>query len=234
MQFSIDQEIFLLYPDLNIAVVIIKDANNAEQLEEVGALLRHEEHVLREIARAVPVLEQENIRCWKEAYKQFGVGREYRSSIEALFRRIVKGGNVPRINTLVDVYNAASIKYLLPVGGEDLAKVKGDLRLVRAQGDEHFIALGQIENDPPITGEVMYRDDAQVLCRRFNWREADATKLTRDTTRAVLVVEALPPTSSIEVKEAASFLGSCIEKYCNAKAEHFLLNSQQPAIHFLP
>ncbi|MEZ4529653.1 MAG: phenylalanine--tRNA ligase beta subunit-related protein [Thermomicrobiales bacterium] len=66
---------------------------------------------------------------------------KYRSSIEAMLRS-AQSGRLRPINPLVDLYNAISLRHLLPVGGEDLAAIVGDVRLTRAQGDEEFTPLG--------------------------------------------------------------------------------------------
>lgn len=82
---------------------------------------------------------------------------------------------------------------VLPVGGEDLDAYAGPMRLVRAAGDEPFdtTAGGEPVVEHPEPGEVVWRDDAGVTCRRWNWRQCTRTRLTTTTTRAVLVVDTL-------------------------------------------
>ena len=82
------------------------------------------------------------------------------------------------------------------------------IALTRADGTESFLALGGSENEPPPPGAVIYRDDAGVICSCWNWREADRTKLTPDTQRAVLVIEAIPPVTREELDLALDALGN--------------------------
>ena len=71
---------------------------------------------------------------WRAAFAQFGVKpSKYRSSIEAMLRS-AQSGRLRSINPLVDLYNTISLRHQLPVGGEDLAKIVGDIRLTRATG----------------------------------------------------------------------------------------------------
>ncbi|MDQ2682456.1 MAG: phenylalanine--tRNA ligase beta subunit-related protein, partial [Chloroflexota bacterium] len=76
--------------------------------------------------------------------------------------------------------------------------------------DEHFVPLGGSEPEPPPPGAVIYRDDAGVICSCWNWREADRTRLTEDTTRAVLVIESIPPLSPDDLQFALDALGTRI------------------------
>jgi DNA/RNA-binding domain of Phe-tRNA-synthetase-like protein len=124
--------------------------------------------------------------AWREAYRAFGAKpNRTRPSLEALLRRLDRG--LPRIDRLTDTYNAVSLSCLLPVGGEDLAGYRGPPRLVRAAGDEVFDTEG-----PPDPGEIVWRDDAGVTCRRWNWRQCARTRLSTDTTSAVFVLDWLP------------------------------------------
>ena len=129
---------------------------------------------------------------WREAFRAFGAKpQRTRPSVEALLRRVEAG--LPRIDRITDAYNAVSIACLLPVGGEDLARYAGPARLVRATGDEDFdtTADGQPAIEHPEPGEVVWRDDRGVTCRRWNWRQCVRTRITHSTSRAMFVLDGL-------------------------------------------
>jgi DNA/RNA-binding domain of Phe-tRNA-synthetase-like protein len=131
--------------------------------------------------------------AWREAYRAFGAKpQRTRPSVEALLRRLDPDG-LPRIDRITDVYNAVSIAHALPIGGEDRAAYRGPARLVRATGSEPFdtTAGGEPAVEHPEAGEVVWRDDAGVTCRRWNWRQCSRTRITTGTTRAVFVLDAL-------------------------------------------
>jgi DNA/RNA-binding domain of Phe-tRNA-synthetase-like protein len=133
------------------------------------------------------------VEAWRAAYRSFGAKpQRTRSSLEALLRRIPTG--LPRVDRLTDVYNAVSVAYRLPIGGEDLDTYAGPPRLVRAVGDEPFDTTkdGAVVQDPPEQGEVVWRDDIGVTCRRWNWRQCLRTRLSPSTTRALFVLDWLP------------------------------------------
>ena len=100
---------------------------------------------------------------------------------------------LPRIDRLTDIYNAISVRYLLPVGGEDLARYRGPARLTRAAGDEPFDTVrdGEPVTGHPESGEVIWRDDAGVTCRCWNWRQCVRTRITLETTSAMFILDGL-------------------------------------------
>lgn len=148
--------------------------------------------------------------AWRAAYTAFGARpSRTRNSAEALARRALTG-TLPRINRLVDAYNAVSVAHLVPVGGEDADRIRGGMRLVRATGDEPFetTADGEPVIDHPEPGEVVWRDEEGVTCRRWNWRQGTRTRLTVNSTRALFLLERLEPMSLTALRAAADELAA--------------------------
>jgi DNA/RNA-binding domain of Phe-tRNA-synthetase-like protein len=129
-------------------------------------------------------LDHPHLLAWREAFRSFGVKpRRAVCSAEALIAR----GDLPRVGPLVDRYNAVSVRWAVPVGGEDLDRVVPPVRLVFATGAEPFDG-----GDPPRAGEVVWLDSEGVTCRRWNWRQGVRTRLTEATGRAYFLFDALP------------------------------------------
>ncbi|MCZ4120518.1 B3/B4 domain-containing protein [Streptomyces sp. H39-S7] len=153
--------------------------------------------------------EDPHIAAWREAYTAFGAKpSRTRNSAEALARRALADGGLPRINLLVDLYNAVSVARLVPVGGEDTDHIRGGMRLVRAGGHEKFetAAGGAPVVEHPEPGEVVWQDDTGVTCRRWNWRQGVRTRLTEDSVNAVFLLERLAPMPLDELHTAAGEL----------------------------
>ncbi len=130
-------------------------------------------------------LDHPHLVAWREAFRAFGAKpKRYQCSAEALIRRV---DGLPSINRLVDLYNAVSVVHAVPVGGEDVDRVVGTVRLRFAGDDEVFDG-----GDPPKPGEVVWADEVGVTCRRWNWRQGVRTRLTESTTRAYFLFDALP------------------------------------------
>src|SRR5215217_8161869 len=121
-------------------------------------------------------------------------------------RRAASG--LPRVNRLTDLYNAVSVLHQIPVGGEDLTRYHGAPRLVRATGEEPFdtVADGRVVREQADPGEVVWRDDVGVTCRRWNWRQAHRTQLGDDTTAGLFILDALDPMTDEALHAAAEDL----------------------------
>jgi DNA/RNA-binding domain of Phe-tRNA-synthetase-like protein len=129
------------------------------------------------------------------------------------------------VNVLVDLYNAVSVRALTPVGGEDLDCLKGALRLTIANGDEPFDG----HDGAPRPGEIVWRDDAGVTCRRWNWRQGLRTRLTDATTRAFFVFDRLPGLDEKELNDAASQLESLLRaRWPRGTTQRIRLRRDQP------
>lgn len=213
---SVDPEVFSLRPDYR-AVVLAAEGLQTSGLEtEIQGLLARAETSAREAAATAPVADLPHIAAWRDAFRAFGAKpSDYRNSAEALLRRASDG--LPRINPLTDIYNALSVIYQAPIGGEDLDGYEGPARLVRARGDEPFdtLASGDTALEYPKPGEVVWRDDRGVTCRRWNWRQCQRTQLTARTTRAFFIIDALGPLSDLRVSELEAELTQWLER-CGA------------------
>lgn len=216
MNLIISDTIFEDFPGLILGVVILHDIDNSQNKAEITELLRQAEAGLTGKFGDTPVIEHPHVAIWREAYRKFGAKpKDYPSSVENLTRRVLNGAVIGHINNLVSLYNTISLKHILPVGGEDLDKIVSDVLLTRAGHDEPAtLLLGEKEARAPHAGEIIYKDAAGAICRRWNWKEADRTKLTPETKNAFLVIESLPPVSRDVVETATRDLAELVERYC--------------------
>jgi len=226
MKFKIDTRIFEKFPGLKIGVVTARNIDNHGLSDEIMQLIREKEREIRENYDTETLSQHSKINSWRGAYSSFGAKpKKYKSSVESLYRMILKGLDLRHINNIVDLYNYISIKYMIPAGGDDVAKVDGDITLKFAVGDEPFTALNSKEKETAKEGEVVYTDSKEVLCRRWNWRECDKTKMTEETKDVILVVEALPPMTKEELDEVEEDLSRLITKYCGGEIRADILDN---------
>lgn len=223
----IDSTIFDTFPETIIGIVKVSEFINSNA--ETYTLLRGSEAYAKDHYTA-PILELGDISKWREVYRLMGVKKGTRVSIEALLKRVLKNKELPSINPLVDIYNSVSIKHLFPCGGEDLSTIQGDIHLTTALGHESFMTIGSDENTPPNPGEIVYKDDLGCLCRCWNWREADRTKLTEETSEALLVIEAISSDRRSELEAALEDLSKLCRILLNAKTECFIMDSSHRCI----
>lgn len=210
---TVDAAVFALRPDYRALLVVAVgiEAGPGDDASE-AELVAAEEHARRLLADT-PVDQLPHIAAWREAYRAFGAKpQRTRNSVEALTRRAPAG--LPRVNRLVDLYNAVSVVHQLPIGGEDLDRYTGPPRLLRAAGDEVFdtVADGVPAIEHPDPGEVVWCDPAGVTCRRWNWRQGARTQLRDDSRSALFILDALGPMTDAALTAAADDLAAQVRR----------------------
>ncbi|MEV4382473.1 phenylalanine--tRNA ligase beta subunit-related protein [Streptosporangium sp. NPDC049644] len=199
----VDPAVSALRPDFAVLVIGVYGLHNGPTDDRSRAWLA-------EAAEKAVAADDARVEAWRETYRAFGAKpQRTRPSVDALVRRMPP----PEINRVVDAYNAISIRYGLPIGGEDLTRYEGTARLVRAAGDEPFevVERGEPAIDHPEIGEVVWRDDRGVTCRRWNWRQCVRTRITEETTDALFLLERLAPLSIEELRTAGDELVGLLE-----------------------
>ncbi len=231
MKFSVDGRIFEKFPGLNIGVCVAKGIDNRGTDNELVELMQERQRCIRQKFAAETLSQHPKIAAWRKVYSSFGAKpKKYKSSVESLYRMILKGVDLRHINRVVDVYNYISLKHMVPVGGDDTSRVEGDIRLTFARGDEIFRPLNSVETEVAKEGEVVYLDSAEVLCRRWNWRECDKTKMTEASTDVVLVVEGLPPVIKENVEEILAELSQSVKRHCGGDCQQVILDAKNPEL----
>jgi DNA/RNA-binding domain of Phe-tRNA-synthetase-like protein len=191
-QAQVDHAVLALRPDYAALLVVADGLSPGPSDDATDKLLRAAEEAASAALRGRAPADLAPVADWRAAYQAFGARpSRTRPSVEALLRRADAG--LPRIDRITDVYNAVSVRRLLPVGGEDLSRYHGPARLVRADGDEPFDTVrdGEPALEHPAPGEVVWRDDAGVTCRCWNWRQCVRTRITHATVTAVFVLDGL-------------------------------------------
>jgi lysyl-tRNA synthetase class 2 len=232
MRLTITSAVLDLFPGTLLGVAVASGIDNAGDDPELAESLRRAEASIPGRFHGVPVPEHPNIAVWREAYRRFGAKpKDYPSSVENLVRRALKGHAMAHINRVVDIYNAVSLETLLPAGAEDLGAIAGDVELaIAAEGEPPVRLLGEAEARPPHPGEVIYRDRSGAICRRWNWKEADRTRLTEGTRDALVVVEGLPPVEARAVSAAIEEIGRRVRASCGGSVVTALLDRERPVL----
>jgi len=187
MQFSIEKRLFDLFPSLTIGVLVCAIDDNTEYGDDRLDI------VIQDIRNNFPYEKPQDhphIKVWREAFSRLGISAsKYYSSIESLLRRVLKGGPFPRINPVVDLYNAVSLKYLVPMGGHAIDPLEGNISLCFARGDEPFLPMDTETLEHAEKDEVIYRDDREVLTRRWVWRQCNKDKVTSETKKIFIPID---------------------------------------------
>lgn len=235
LTYSISNEIFQRFPGYVRGVVVARGVRNHPSPKVLVQRLREAEESVRDELKIEQLAETPRIKSWREAYRSFGAKpSEFRSSIEALVRRVLRGDPLPSINALVDIGNVVSLRHLVPAGGHAIDVLTGDIALRPATGREEFIPFGSDKMEHPVPGEVIFAEGDTVLTRRWTWRQANHT-LTQLETRAIeFNVDGLPPVSPVEVERACVEIIELVGRFCGGETRWELLSESHPSLGLYP
>ncbi|HEM3072301.1 B3/4 domain-containing protein [Streptococcus suis] len=230
-QFVVDTSFWSLFPDAKIGVLLLKDYKTpSESPEDLVKLLEESNEIAQKFLTEDTFSENEVIQTYRQAYQKFKTKKGARSSIEALLKRSTSDRPVTTISPLVDIYNAASLRFGLPCGAEDIDTFVGNLQLTITEGGDEFYLIGDENNNPTLPGEVCYKDDKGAVCRCFNWRDGERTMITDETKNAFLVMELVNSDRVEDLENALDFISQHAEKFLGVVPEKYLLDCDTPTI----
>jgi DNA/RNA-binding domain of Phe-tRNA-synthetase-like protein len=231
LYYSVDQSIFEKFPGFVRGVVLSYDVTNGPSPEELVTLMRKEEEGLRQRLKLETLTEEPRIQSWREAFRSLGIKpSEFRSSIEAMARRALRGDALPSINMLVDIGNIISLRYLVPAGGHSMDELTQDIALRPASGQEDFTAFGTEVLEHPEPGEIVFVEGNIVLTRRWVWRQSNHTLTLPETRSIEFNIDGLPPVTPEEVEKISQDVMEMITKYCGGRSRIEMLSAKQMRI----
>lgn len=196
MRFRHSSELWRDFPQLVAGVLYVEGVGKNADLDPAA-------YTERTLARLTGTTEGElaEIQAWRRAFSQLGLKpTQYRCASESLLRRLRKEGELPRIHPLVDLCNAVSAAYAIPVAVLDVDRIAMPLEVRYATGDERYLAFsGAVESPAP--GEVVFADAAgQAHARRWTNRQSAASAVSDTTTSVLIVAEALHDSAAEDIR----------------------------------
>ena len=213
--FEYDPAITQRFPAIRAGVVTASGLDNGPSHEQLLDQYRAEQVDALARLAATPISATPSVSAWRRTFSAFGVKpTQYRSAVEALLRRLDKSGDIPAINTLVDIGNLISIRYAVPVAVLDQSSLTGSVTVRFATGTERFIDLGSGEEQHPEPGEVIFVDEAGHVCaRRWCWRQSAPSATGANTSAALFTIEALHRDAADDVASATDDLVSLLSRH---------------------
>jgi len=223
--FQYEPTILERFPNLCGGVITANAVNNPSTVIDLQQAFLEEQHRVLDRLGNKPLSEIPSLAGWRSAFRSFGVDpTRYRSASEALLRRLTKKGEIPNINTMVDIGNLVSIRYALPVAVFDFRNLSGGITVQFSSGTEAFYGLGEEGITYPEPGEVIFVDSAAVVvARRWCWRQSIESTASIETQNAIITVEAQHPDARKDVQAALDLLVILLGKYTNGTLASHLL-----------
>lgn len=235
-KFITEASFWNLFPDAAIGVIVARGMKRSGDIDPdkvamLSQLLASANDAAEKHLTSDTISENEVVKVWRDAYRLFKTKKGARCSIENLLKRVLKGNPVRSITPAVDMYNAISLTYALPVGGEDVDTIVGDMRLGITDGGDSFLPLGESEEDPSLPGELCYRDDEGAICRCWNWRDGRRSALSNDSENAFLIVECVDSARLDDLKAALDDLERLVQTCFDATiARKAIVTRDNPSV----
>jgi len=228
VNFTVRPEIFEQFPEYIVGVVVLKGANN-HAAPPVGVL----QQACQAAAQAVGADPKNHpmVRLWRDAFTSVGYNpNKFPPSIDALSSRIAKTGAIPSINAAVDIINAHSLTYLLPMGAHDIGLLTGDFEVRQSKPGEIFTPMGSSESEVVPEAEYVYADDREVRTRRFIWRQGDRAKVTESTSMLFCPIDGFASVNKESVLAARASLAKMLPLHLGGSVSEYLVDRQNPSI----
>ncbi len=232
--YSISKDVFEKFPEFRRGVVVATGLTNGPSPAELTASLRVAEAAMPNMLSMDTILENSRIASWREAFRSIGIKpSEFRPSVEALARRVLRGESLPSISSLVDIGTLVTIRHLLPTGAHAIDHLMGDIELRLARGDENFIPFGTDTLEHPAPGEIIFVDGDTVMTRRWTWRQSNHSLVVPETTAVEVNVDGLPPFTQRDVESICVEVGDLLVKYCGGTYRYEVLTKEHPVIDLI-
>ena len=232
---SISDEVFARFPDYVRGVVVAHRVANGPTPPALVAQLRAAEASVRSRLTLEKLTAEPRIAAWREAFRKSGIKpSEFRASVEAMARRALRDQELPAINTLVDIGNILSLRYLVPVGGHAIDHLTQDMVLRFATGAEQFEPFGTTEVEQPDRGEIVFVEGNTVLTRRWSWRQANHTMTLPESTAVEINVDGQPPVTAGEGETICREVVDMVRHYCGGQVWFDLITRQKPRMPLAP
>jgi len=230
--FQYDSRIIEDYPQLMGGVISARGLENPPTSAGLRAVYLAEQAAVKARIGARPLSGLPSIKAWRRAFSAFGVSpTRYRSAAEALLRRLTKKGDIPSINTLVDIGNLVSIRYGLPVAIFDIGALSLPITVHYAAGDEIYTELASAEVMHPQVGEVVFSDATRmVVARRWCWRQSATSAASANTRDALITIEAQHAAGRVDIEKALTDLQALLAQEAGGAYEAALLTAARPAL----
>jgi DNA/RNA-binding domain of Phe-tRNA-synthetase-like protein len=216
------------FPQLVPGVLVVEGVHPRVEVDDL--LAPWHARARERLARG-PESELAEVAAWRRAYAQMGFKpTQYRSAAEALLRRFRREGALPRVHPLVDLGNALSLAFALPVAIFDLAAVDAHLEVRHAAGGEEHVGFGgEIERAEP--GEVIFADAANhAHARRWTFRQSRRSTVSADTRGVLIVAEGLHPSAGADVPALIEALGGSVGDLWGPPRHRAVLTAAAPRL----
>ena len=229
MKFKVQDNFFEKIPNAVFGVVVVKNFDNTKNYDFINELFTKNLENSKEKFKDVKIKDEDWIHSYRDAFTKLGINpNKFMCSIEALMTRISKGKDIPSINPIVDLGNALSLKYELPLGVHDIDNfIDGNIEIRESTKDDVFVPFGSTEIEHLEEGEIIYASNKEVKTRRWTWRQGENSKITEKSTNLFIPFDGF--TENIDkIKELQNELIDILKNKLNLEVAFGIVDKNNP------
>ncbi|WP_047456192.1 B3/4 domain-containing protein [Rhizobium rhizogenes] len=226
MYFRHSNEMWNEFPDLVPGVLYVEGITTDADVTDPVAKYHS---IAKERLAAGAEGEMPEIQAWRRTFSKMGLKpTQYRCASEALLRRFRQENSLPQLHPLVDLCNAISIAFAIPIAVFDLAKISGDLEVRHATGRETYLTFSG-ETEHPEPREVIFADSTErAHARRWTNRQSGLSAVRADTRSVLIVAEAMHEAAGRDVPKLVETIAVELAAVGKIKAKTALLSRSSP------
>lgn len=220
MKFSVSSEVFEKLDNVCFGVIVAKGIDNSLLKNDIVEKLNQSIKNCEDKFKDTKIKELEEILYYRDVFKELGINpNKFMSSIEAMLTRTSKGKGLPNISPIVDLGNAVSLKYMVPLGAHDIDTLEGDIEVRFSKEGDSFIPLGTEETEILEDGELIYSAGDNVRTRRWIWRQSEQGKITNESKNIFFPIDGFTNKNYESVMSARDELASLLKEVfsCDVK-----------------
>ena len=233
MQFSHHPDIWSRFPELAASTLFVQGIHRNVSVD--APVARFNAIARSRLDAAGSESELPEIKAWRGVFSRMGLKpTQYRCASESLLRRFKKEGALPPIHPLIDLCNAASLAFAIPVAALDVAKIQWPLQVRPATGEENYLSFSN-EIEHPEAGEVTFADaQGNAHARRWTHRQSGLSAIRDDTATVLVVMEGVHANAAHDVQQLATALGEALTQVWGVTPQRGLLTATSPRFEVAP
>ena len=224
MHFTIEKKVFTIMPSACFGVVVARGLDNSARDSKLMTILNDSIKIAQEKFAGIKPKDHPDLQPYREAFRKMGINpNKFPCSVEALSTRVVKTGHLPDINPAVNLVNACSLKYTLPMGAHDLDAASDNIEVRFSKPGDLFVPFGEEEPEIPEEGELVYASGSTIKTRKWIWRQSEFGKVTGDSQNVFFPIDGFADYNYDAVIEARNELAASLENLLGAEvSRHYL------------
>lgn len=233
MKYTIDKSVFELNKNIKFGILVAENIINSETTTHDEERLRIAESKMRDTIKQENLRELHNVALYRDVMIKSGINpNKYPPSVEAMFKRIIKGGQLPVINALVDLCNAVSIEQGISLGGHDLKDIHDDLEVRYSRKGDVFLPFGAENYEDVAEGELVFTSGNVVQTLKWVWRQSELGKLTNESKNVFFQLVGFEDDEESTLIRAMNDIEDLIINRFHGNCNKYVVDINNPSIEF--